>query len=117
MSSITGVVNELATIQKELQSLRAQVKKLNKRKADLEAEVIAFMESKEQTGLKYKGMRIEAKDQEAHRRLKKSEKEESIKETLRNQGVRDTDKAYKDLMQSMKGSPEHKVKIKISKLK
>ncbi len=117
MSSITGVVNELATIQKELQSLRAQVKKLNKRKTDLEAEVIAFMESKEQTGLKYKGMRIEAKDQEAHRRLKKSEKEESIKETLRNQGVRDTDKAYKDLMQSMKGSPEHKVKIKISKLK
>ena len=117
MSSITGVVNELATIQKELQSLRAQVKKLNKRKTDLEAEVIAFMESKEQTGLKYKGMRIEAKEQEAYRRLKKSEKEESVKETLRKQGVHDTDRAYQELVKSMKGSPEQKLKLKISKLK
>ena len=117
MSSITGVVNELATIQKELESLRAQTRKLNKRKADLEQQVLAFMEVKEQTGLKYKGMRIEAQDKEAHRRLKKSEKEESIKQTLRNQGVRDPEKAYQDLINSMKGSPEHKIKLKISKLK
>jgi methylphosphotriester-DNA--protein-cysteine methyltransferase len=117
MSSITGIVSELATIEKELQSLRSQVKKLNKRKADLEQEVIRFMESKEQTGLKYKGMRIEAREQEAHRRLKKGEKEESIKDTLRRQGVHDPDRAYTELIKSMKGSPEHKVKIKISKLK
>ena len=117
MSSITGIVNELSTIQKELMNLRSHIKKLNKRKADLEQEIIHFMESKEQSGLKYKGMRIEAKEQEAHRRLKKSEKEESIKDALRRQGVHDPDRAYTELIKSMKGSPEHKVKIKISKLK
>ena len=117
MSHIIGVVNELADIKKELTKLRVQCRNLNQRKAQLEAEVLQFMAAKDQQGLKYKDMKIEAEEKEVYKRLKKAEKEESIAQTLRQYGIQDTEKAYNDLMRSMRGEPEQKLKIKIKQAK
>ncbi len=117
MSHIVSVVNELANIRKELGSLRGQVRALNLRKAQLENEVLQFTQAKEQTGLKYKDLKIEAEEKEVYKRLKKTEKEQSMMETLRQYGVHDTDRAYQDLMRSMRGEAEHKLKVRIKSTK
>ncbi len=113
-TTIAGVVNEIADINRELNSLRKQVRRLNQRKAQLENEILSYMESKDQHGLKYKGMKIEAQEKEVYRRKKKTEKDESAVQTLRQYGIRDAENAYKDLMTAMKGSTQHKFKVKIS---
>ncbi len=117
MSHMIGVVNELAEIRKELATLRAHVRVLNQRKTSLENEVLQFMMAKEQSGLKYKDMKIEAEEKEVYKRLKKTEKEQSVMETLRSYGVVNTDQAYQDLMRSMKGEAESKIKVRIKSAK
>ncbi len=113
-SAIIGVVNEMESIRKELKSLREQTRRLNTRKAQLENEILAFMEAKDQAGLKYKGMKIEAQEKEVYARKKKAEKDQSAIDTLRNYGVADAQRAYNDLMHAMRGDPQHKYKVRIT---
>lgn len=117
MSSITGAVSELNTIIAEQKRLRIQMKKLNDRKKNLESVIINFLHEKDQPGLKYQGVAIVSEEKEVFKRKKKDEKKEDIKETLRNLGVKDLDKAYDELMNSMKGEADTSVKLKIKALK
>ncbi len=93
------------------------MKKLNDRKKTIEATIINFLHEKDQPGLKYQGVAIVPEEKEVFKRKKKEEKKEDIKETLRNLGVRDTDKAYEELMSAMKGDADTSVKLKIKSLK
>lgn len=112
-TAIVGVINELESIRKELKALREQSRRLNGRKAQLEGEILAFMEAKEQSGLKYKGLKIEAEEKEVFARLKKADKEQSAISTLRQHGVADAERAYHALVESMRGEAKHKYKVKI----
>ncbi len=113
MSSVTAAVNELESITKELTKLRLQTRKLNQRKAQLEEEILRYMESTDETKLKYKGLKIQAEEREVYRRKKKSEKDESAMEALRSFGVSNAEAAYRQVIESMRGSPQHKYKVKI----
>lgn len=114
MSSVTAAVNELESIMKELQKVRLQTRKLNQRKAQLEEEILRYMESTEETKLKYKGIKIQAEEKEVYKRKKKADKDESAMETLRSFGVPNPEAAYRQVLQSMRGSPQHKYKVKIT---
>lgn len=116
MSSITGAVSELNSIVAEQKRLRIQMRKLNLRKKSLEETIVNFLQEKEQPGLKYQGVAIVSEEKEVYKRKKNDEKKEDVKETLRNLGVRDTDKAYEELMKAMKGEADTAVKLKIKSI-
>lgn len=112
-TAIVGVINELESIRKELKSLRDQTRRLNTRKAALEGEILRFMEAKDQAGLKYKGMKIEAQEKEVFLRKKKADKEQSAIETLRQYGLSNAEQAYTDLIESMRGQKQQTYKVRI----
>ncbi len=116
MSSITTVITELNSLNAELKRLRIQTRTLNNRKKELEKQIIEFMEIKEQPGLKYQGMAIVPEEKESFKAKGKKQKEEDIKHLLEEFGVDNVGHAYKELLETMKGSPKHSVKLKIKKL-
>jgi hypothetical protein len=117
MSSITASVSELNNIHSELKRLRIQTRTLNSRKKIIEKEIADFLESRDQPGIKYQGIAIIAEEKEKHKMKGKKQREEDVKNYLRGLGVDDEAEAYKGLLHSMRGSPEHAVKLKIQRLK
>ena len=116
MSSIATVISELNSLNTELKRLRIQTRTLNNRKKELEKQIIEFMEIKEQPGIKYQGMAIIPEEKESFRTKGKKQKEVDIKNLLEDFGIENVGQAYKELVEKMRGSPKHNVKLKIKKL-
>ena len=115
--SIQGKVNELNSIKSELKSLRERGTVLRKQAKIIEEEIDAYLDSKEQTGLKYKGTAI-IREVETKRRVKKKDdaRADAIG-ILNRRGVRSPEKVFDELMDARRGSPTEQRKLKFKKIK
>lgn len=115
--SIQGQVNELKSIQNELKSLRQQGAVLRKRAKQIEQEIDAYLDAKDQPGLKYKGMAIIRENKTTRRIKKKSEQNADAIEILERNGIDDPQKVLEELLDSRRGTPTEETKLKFKKYK
>ena len=115
--SIQGKVNELQAIQKELKVLRQRGTALRNRAKEIEQEIDDYLVSKDQPGLKYKGIAIIREDKTIRRIKKKDEQKIDAIDVLEKHGVHSPEKVLEELLDSRRGSPTVKNKLKIKKYK
>lgn len=117
--SIQNLVTELQLLKKEIKELTVRARPLRKRAKDIEVQISEYLESKDQQGVKYKGMAIivERKPQRAAK--KKQDQEDDSMAILRERGMdaADAERLLKDLLEARRGAPEEKSKIKFQVLK
>lgn len=110
---IQGYINELKELDLEIRNYKISLKKLNDRKKVIEAEIIKYLEAKDQPGVKYKGVAVVAQEKKARQRKKKGEKLEDGKSILREYGVRDSDEVLERVLEAMKGDVKNVKSVKI----
>lgn len=116
-TEIKSNVTELESIIQEQKRLRIELKKLNDRKKELEKYIDKYLETKGQPGLKNNSIAIIKKEKEVHKRVKQKEAKKEAVKFLKDQGVRNPEEAYNNLIEKMKGEAEVKSYLKIEKLK
>lgn len=114
--SIQGQVNELKSIQNELTDMRKRGSALRKRVKQLETEIDAYLDAKDQPGLKYKGMAIIRETKPKHKPKKKVDQKADAIYVLEQHGVDDPEKVLEEVMEARRGSPTEHRKLKFKKI-
>lgn len=114
--SIQTDVNELNNILIEMKRLNKSIADLRKRKKEIEGRITTFLQSKDQPGVKYKGMAIIAEDKKKICYKSKKDKEKSGIETLKKYGIHNPDEVLKEVISSMRGEELETKKLKIKKI-
>jgi hypothetical protein len=117
MSDVPGLILELKELSNEITTRTKELQKLKNRKKSIEETLCKFFEEKKQPGIKYKGVAVIAEDTKSRARKKKLEKQEDCVGILRNCGLNNAEKVYKEILEKMKGEEISKKKIKIQSLK
>jgi hypothetical protein len=114
--SIKGYVDELKAIKLEQKSLRERLKILTNASKVAEQNILGFLEEKQQPGVKYNGtvITIDRATKRAHK-SNKSKNSDSI-EYLQSLGVDDPENVLKCLLESRRGAPMEKPKIKMNNI-
>ena len=115
--SIQGKVNELNSIKNELKSLRIRGAILRKRAKEIEDEIDAYLDMKDQPGLKYKGTAIIRETSTKRRVKKKNEQKTDAIYVLEKHGIESPEKVFDELMEARRGSPTEQRKLKFKQIK
>jgi hypothetical protein len=115
--SIKVSIDELDRIKAEIARNNAQNKILRKRAKSLETQILDYLQSKAQAGVKYNGKSIVLEAREKHTRKGKIDKQRDTVSFLRDLGVSDPENAYSQLLQVQKGDAIEQYKLRIKKLK
>lgn len=115
--SLRAYVIELQNIKEELKRLRSQVRRLNKRKAEVESEIVKFLEEKELPGVKFQGTSIVAESKERRGYKKPQQKKEDGVRILENYGIRDASEVLDEVIEAMKGERQNRNVVKIQTLR
>ena len=113
--SIQAQVNELKSIQNELTTLRKKSSILRKRVKTLESEIDAYLDVKDQPGLKYKGMAIIRETKQKRQPKKKNEQLSDAIQVLKQYGIDDPQKVFEEVMEARRGVPTTQRVLKIKK--
>lgn len=113
MSDIPGLIIELKEISTEIINKTKEMSKLKSRKKHIEEELCKFFDEKKQPGVKYKGVAVVAEEAKTRSRKKKVEKENDCIGILKNSGVGNPEKIYKEIVDKMKGDEVIKKKVRI----
>lgn len=111
-SAITQDVTELKELDLEIKRLSKELKALRKHKEACEARIIEYLDVNDQPGLKYQGVTIIAQDRKKRKYQKKSEKIEKGVRVLEKHGIYNSKEALDEILEAMRGSPEHKSALK-----
>ena len=117
MSDVPGLILELKDLTNEINNRSKELYKIKNRKKYIEEILCKFFEEKNQPGIKYKGVAVIAEETKTRMRKKKSDKEDDCVGLLRNCGLSNAEKVYKDLLEKMKGEQVSKKKLKIQSVK
>ena len=101
--SIQHNVNELQEINKEIKRLNEKKRTLNKRAKLLEENIIKFLESKEQHGVKYKNKAVLLESKKKTRTKKTKERATDSISVLQKYGISNPEKVLKELLDARKG--------------
>lgn len=113
--SIQSDVNELNNILAEIKRLNKSLASLRKRKTEVETRIADFLNTKDQHGVKYRGMAIIAEDtNKVLYKSKKDRKADGIA-TLQKYGIHNPDSVLDEVIKAMKGEEKSTKKIKIKK--
>ena len=115
--SIKGYVDELNMLNQEIKRNNMKNRKLRERVKELETNIAAYLQSKDQTGVKYNGQAIVVEHKAKHLVKKKKEKEEDVISLFRSLGITDADYAYQKLQEVQRGETVEQTKLKVTKLK
>jgi len=115
--SIQGRLNELNSIKNELKSLRARSSQLRNRAKNIEDEINQYLDSKDQPGLKYKGVAIMRENKTKRKYKRPKDKDTDALGVLENHGVSNAQDVLKELMEARKGSPAEYRKLKFKSYK
>jgi hypothetical protein len=115
--SIQSEINELTQVNAEIKRLSFQLRNLRKRAKDIEANVIDFLQQKEQPGLKFQGKAILLETKEKRLIKKRSEQEADAISVLSKYDIDEPDKVLKEILDSRKGSSKEISKLKIKPIK
>ena len=111
--SIKGQMNELDELSKEIKLLSERMTKLRKRKKEIEENIGQYLESNNKPGFKCNGKIVTKFQKESRKRLNKRDKEENMKDILRENGINDTDGVCNQILESIKGDSQTISTIKI----
>lgn len=115
-SDVKSYVTELKNINDELKSLRIKTIKLNHRKKELEEKLVDYLDKNEQNGVKFKGTAVIKEEKDKHVPLKKKEKNQTAIFLLQQNGVKNPEKVYKELIDKLKGDVVTKKFIKLKNI-
>ena len=115
--SIQGQVNEFRSIQNELAIMRKRGTVLRKRAKQLENEISDYLESKDQPGLKYKGMAIIRESKTKRLPKKKADKNTDSIYILEKCGIKNPEKILEEIIEARKGIPTEQTKLTFKKYK
>lgn len=115
--SIQGQVNELKSIHNELTLIRKRGSTLRKRAKQLEEEIDAYLDSKDQPGLKYKGMAIIRENKPKRKIKKKADQKTDSINVLEQHGIDNPEKVLEEILEARRGSPTEQRKLKFKKYK
>jgi hypothetical protein len=115
--SIQAKVDELNSVKTELKSLRLRSAHLRSISSKIEEEINNYLEQKDQQGIKYKGTAITR--QTLYKRSSKNKSEsriDSIK-ILENNGVKNPEKVYDEMLEAKLGHKKYQTKLKFTAIK
>ena len=115
--SIKSHVEELNRINVEIKSNNLKNRRLRKRVRELETNIAEYLQSKEQSGLKYNGKAIILEQKEKFSTKNRKDKQDDIKLLFRTLGISDPDYAYKKLLEAQKGEPIAHNKLVVKNIK
>ena len=114
--SIKGTIDELDNVKAEIGRNNFRNKILRQRKKVLENHISAYLRSKNQTGVKYKGRSIILEAKEKRSTKRKDVKERDVVTLLRELGVDNPHEAYTQIQDVQKGEPVEQYHLKIKKI-
>lgn len=117
MSTIRGYVDELQKLKNEKRERLSKLKIINQRIKHLESEITIYLESKDQTGMKYQNMALILQDKIKHAPKKEKERESDIIRILDSYGIREPEQALKEINNARRGEEAKIKQLKISKIK
>jgi len=114
----TALIAEINKLTEEIKRRSQVVRKLRKRKKDLEEKLISFLEQNNQRGVTYQGTLAIVKEhkQKITRRLRKNEKTILARQLLEQNGYENTGKLALELVELMSGPKKMITKLKYQKL-
>lgn len=110
-SEIASIITELKDLTNEIKNRSLEMKKLRKRRDELEEKMCKFLDEKGQPGIRHKGIAVIAQDKDKRLPKKKKDKKEDGVSILRQSGVNNAENVYDKLLESMKGDTVPKKKI------
>jgi cell division septum initiation protein DivIVA len=111
--SIQKDVIEIQELDKEMKRLRKRLKHLSSQKNKCEERILEYLRVNEQPGLRMNGTVIMATDIKKRKKRKKADKIRQGETVLEKYGIPNAKDALDEILESMRGSPEHSSKLKI----
>jgi len=103
---IASDMRELKKINNEMKRYSNLLKQLRDRKKIIETNILKYLQTSQQTGIKLGDVVAVQKEKKTHERKTKDEKKDDIIRLLENNGIRNADGLYKELLDTMKGKEE-----------
>lgn len=111
--SIQAKISELHSLKQELSSIQKKASVMRKRMKQLELDIVAYLDSTNQPGIKYKGLAILKQEKQTSKIRPRKEQKENIINILYKSGIDNAEKVYDEIEKSKKGSPAEKKKLVI----
>lgn len=114
-SEIIAYVTELKSLTDDIKLRCNELKKLRKRKDELDKKIEDFLIEKDQPGVKYRDVAVVI-EKNHYKRVpkKKTQKEEDCVNILKHYGISNAEKICNEVFESLKGDevPKNSIKIK-----
>jgi ribosomal protein S17E len=111
--SIQAHIKELDSIKSEIKRNMDATRILRVRSKTIENEIAAYLEHKEQDGVKFKNKSFVLENSVSYKRKPKKDKEDETKRFLRGMGIHDADEAYTNLLTVQKGEAVETKKLRV----
>lgn len=115
--SIKSDVTELEAIRAEIKAMNERRRKLREKEKIVEGRIAEYLKAKDQPGVKHHGTAIILEEKERPGPKKPKDRDSDAMQVLERYGVKDTQKALKEIMDARKGDAVVKESLKIKKLK
>jgi len=118
--SITGNINELASLTQEIQRLSRQLKDLRQKKHQLESSISKFIEDQKEPGIKYKGNQfVPQTKHKVDRKRSTKIKESDASKVLQKYGIseQNSQTLVKEMVEAMRGPRTEETSLLIKKVK
>lgn len=117
MSGIKSNFNELNQINTEIKRISEVLRRLRARAKEVEQNILQYLESKEQEGVKYDGTVVLVESKTKRVSKKKKEVEEDSINVLREHGIENPERVLQEILEARRGEAVQNQKLKIKKLK
>lgn len=112
-----GKVDELLRLKEALKRNRREGSRMRRRLKQLEEELGLYLESKEQSGFKYRNLAIIKENKIKRAIKKKKEKETDSIRFLEQQGIKNPQKILDGILECRRGEPVEQIKLSYKKYK
>lgn len=103
---VASDMRELKKINNEIKRYATLIKQLRDRKKNIETNILGYLQNNQQTGIKLGDVIAVQKEKKTHERKSKNEKKDEIVKLLENNGIRNADGLYSEILETMKGKEE-----------
>jgi hypothetical protein len=114
-SQIVSELNQLKEIDKELKRLSGLSRELKKKKTIIEGRVLAYLQKTKRDGVKTQDIVVLAKEKISRPTKPKEIKEQDVQAVLHRAGVQNTEQAYQEILEAMKGEELKKQALVLKK--